>query len=288
MNKTIHMTYKKQVPQKVFDRWTDLNPDYKTVLSLDNDCVQFLKNNFNDYVADLFTQIKEGMYKADLWRLCKLYVEGGVYADVDLVPYVDIDNIIKNEKISFCSSIGADNQTIFQAFMITTKEKSPLILHFIVSFLMSDPYRRLNGPCYDMYNCISYNLNSQLSPDKKYHLEEVRIKVKIGSSETNTKEIDLFYFPNDVQYDIKLLKNKHNDAFEFKIKDNILIVKRTDNNTGWEHSHSCEILIPCNETIYLFKENLGPRGDLDAHVLYKNKKIMNSRDPDYFKNSKSW
>ena len=37
------------------------------------------------------------MFKADLWRLCKLYVYGGIYADIDLVPYLSIDSIM-NEK----------------------------------------------------------------------------------------------------------------------------------------------------------------------------------------------
>ena len=46
MNKTIYMTYKKSVPQVVFDRWTALNKEYKMELSLDNDCVDFLKLHY--------------------------------------------------------------------------------------------------------------------------------------------------------------------------------------------------------------------------------------------------
>jgi len=53
------------------------------------------------------------MYKADLWRLCKLYIHGGVYADVDLVPYINIDNLDKD--ITFYSCISDSNDGIFQA-----------------------------------------------------------------------------------------------------------------------------------------------------------------------------
>jgi len=84
-NKTIYFTYKKECPNFVFQRWKKLNKDYDINFSLDDDCISFLIEHFNYYIADLFMKIPQGMYKADLWRLCKLYINGGVYADVDLV-----------------------------------------------------------------------------------------------------------------------------------------------------------------------------------------------------------
>ena len=60
------MTYKKNIPDHVKKRW----------ISLDSDCIAFLEQYFNSYVARLFQTISKGMYKADLWRLCKLYIEG--------------------------------------------------------------------------------------------------------------------------------------------------------------------------------------------------------------------
>ena len=132
VNKTIYMTYKKIIPDIVFKRWNLLNKEYKMELSLDNNCIHFLQKNFNDYIVKLFLKIPKGMYKADLWRLCKLYICGGVYADVDLVPYLDIDKLDKD--ITFYSCLSIDNRCIFQAFMINYKPKSPLILQFIISF----------------------------------------------------------------------------------------------------------------------------------------------------------
>jgi len=84
----IYMTYKKEVPPKVFNRWTALNPEYSIDFSLDQDCYDFLKDEYNVEVANLFQTIPKGMHKADLWRIFKLYKYGGVYADVDLVPYI--------------------------------------------------------------------------------------------------------------------------------------------------------------------------------------------------------
>ena len=40
-NKTIYMTYKKPIPDFVFERWEKLNPEYQLDFSLDEDCIEF-------------------------------------------------------------------------------------------------------------------------------------------------------------------------------------------------------------------------------------------------------
>ena len=116
--KIIYMTYKKEIPVLVFDRWLELNKDYNIDFSLDIDCINFLKINFNEYVVDLFKTIPVGMYKADLWRLCKLYMNGGVYSDVDIVPYLNLDTLSKD--ISFYSSISINHVNIFQVIIYSS------------------------------------------------------------------------------------------------------------------------------------------------------------------------
>jgi hypothetical protein len=276
------MTYKKNIPKNVYDRWKKINPSYNIEFSLDNDCEIFLEKNFNLYILNKFKSIKKGMYKADLWRLCKLYIDGGVYADVDLVPYLNIDTLNKN--ISFYSCLARDKKSIFQAFMVNLFEKnSPLILCFLISFLQNNPYNYNNGPTIDMYNCIKYNLIHNIYPNIKYKIEEIKIPITIGPSEKNIKNIDLYFFPNDLKnYKIKLKKNKYDDKFNFEINNNILKVKRLDYDSGWGHNHKCDICIPYNKNILLFEEKGRP-----AYVTYNNKKILLSRDPEYAKN-KGW
>ena len=161
MNKQIYMTYKKSIPTLVINRWNILNPGYKIYFSLNEDCINFLKKHFNNYIADLFDTIHLGSYKADLWRLCKLYINGGVYADVDLVPYINIDSLIKKQQNTFYTCLSIDPTACFQAFIISNSPpRNPLILNFIISFLLNKPYMSnlVNGPTHDMYNCIKYNL----------------------------------------------------------------------------------------------------------------------------------
>lgn len=285
VNKTIYMTYKKPVPKLVFDRWKEINVEYNIDFSLDSDCITFLHNHFNDYVVNLFKSIPVGMYKADLWRLCKLYVHGGVYADVDLVPYLNIDSLDKD--ITFYSCLDVTNSSIFQAFIVNfSKPKNPLIFIFLLSYLINNPYAYFNGPTYDMYNCIKYNLNN-ISPvsERKYNIDSVKIKIHIGRSDKNIKEINLFYFPHDITCDIILSKNPYDDTFDFKIINNLLIVKRTDIDSGWDYNHSLDIVINSKESIYLFKEECLGNSIVSAYVSYNSMKILDSRDANYFYNN---
>lgn len=285
VNKKIYMTYKKSVPDIVFNRWKTLNPDYSIEFSLDSDCISFIEEHFNEHIASLFKSIPVGMYKADLWRLCKLYVHGGVYADVDLVPYLNIDTLDPN--VTFYSCLSCVTSSIFQAFM-KSKAKSPLIFIFILSFLMNLPFSYHLGPTYDMYKCIQYNINTAILPEVIYNLEEVKIPIQIGTSQTNIKNIDLHYFPEGLEHIIKLKENHHKDAFEFSIRNNILMVRRLDNPGGWMYNHSIDICIKSRESILLFKENMGPNNNwVTSYISHNSMKIFDSRDLNYFHN-KGW
>jgi hypothetical protein len=279
MNKTIYMTYKKALPPHVPKRWLDLNPGYIVDFSLDADCIKFLRDNFTPYLAWLFEQIPEGMYKADLWRLCRLYHSGGVYADVDLVPYLVIDDIIsENPDVTWYSCKSICHGQIFQAFILSPKPKNPLMLIMIISFLRNNPFSYSIGPCYDMYACLAQHCN--ISPDRKLSINEVKLKIEIGTSDLLIKAIPLYYFPDDVNYKIVLCPSQHQDTFYFKIANNMLLVRRMDMSTGWGHCHSCFIIITSKESIYLFEEK-GTGHNSDCTVSYKNRRILDSRDHEY-------
>tara|TARA_Y100000741_G_scaffold173852_1_gene131736 strand:- start:3639 stop:4478 length:840 start_codon:yes stop_codon:yes gene_type:complete len=276
------MTYKKALPKFVTKRWRKLNGGYNIEVSLNSDCIKFIEKHFNKYISRLFRVIPEGKYKADLWRLCKLYIEGGVYADVDLIPHKSIS--ILDDDNTFYSCLNFKRKSIFQAFMVVKYKKSPLILCFILSFLLNNPHTYKSGPTYDMHNCIKYNIEGIVESEKVYNLNQIKIPVTIGSSNTNIKRIDLHYFPSDVKYNVKLSENKYADSFDFMIDANKLVVKRTDETTGWDCKHTCDIIIECDERIFLFQEYKGETGCTSCYVDYKNEKILDSRDKIYYRN----
>lgn len=58
------------------------NPDFDFKFFDDKDCCDFLDEHFPKDVRKAFDNIKPGAFKADLWRLCVLYINGGIYLDI--------------------------------------------------------------------------------------------------------------------------------------------------------------------------------------------------------------
>ena len=94
--KNIYVCYKtKNVPNYIREDWINLNPDYNFILYDDNDCRSFLKEKFGQEHVNLFNFLRDGAIKADFWRVCILYIYGGVYVDVDVRPLVPIKDFME-------------------------------------------------------------------------------------------------------------------------------------------------------------------------------------------------
>ena len=301
MNKTIYMTYHSNLPSFVTSRWLDLNPDYRINFSMDADCISFLQTTFGRNIAELFKYIPRGMYKADLWRLCKLYIHGGVYADIDLVPHFAISDAL-DSGATFYSCLSMGSGSIFQAFMKHSRARSPLLLGCLVSFLINKPYKDIdNGPTRDMYRFLLYNIRHQhqhehqaqhqhetgdIAPHTHYTLRQIRIPVTIPANEDI---IPLYYFPDDVKYSISIRPDtKDADKYRFYIKDNHLFVDAdadapTGAPTGAMVVDIC-IDLPEDEpeVIFLFEECIRIPGNISTcYISHQNKNIMDCRDERY-------
>ena len=138
MNKT-------QIPLTIYQTWSThnvppemykvimknlkANPCFDYYLYDDEDCYDFIKNNFSLEVLTAFESLVPGAYKADLWRYCMLYKKGGVYLDVRFQIIENLKSVI--EKYNECYVQDADigvvdngaNRTIsagvYQAILIT-------------------------------------------------------------------------------------------------------------------------------------------------------------------------
>lgn len=62
------------------------NPRFKYYLYDDNDCREFIKNNFPNNILNAYDKLIPGAYRADLWRYCILYKLGGIYLDIKYTP----------------------------------------------------------------------------------------------------------------------------------------------------------------------------------------------------------
>jgi len=92
------------------------NPGFKYFLFDDNDCENFIRDNFEPDVVDAYQRLVPGAYKADLWRYCILYKQGGIYLDIKYGHANGFKLITLLEKEHWVLDIGGDG--IYNALMV--------------------------------------------------------------------------------------------------------------------------------------------------------------------------
>ena len=87
-----------QIPKTIFQTWhtnelppfmkqctqklQEDNPEFEYYLYNDQECRNFIEKNYDISVVEAYDSLIPGAFKADLWRYCILYKEGGIYLDI--------------------------------------------------------------------------------------------------------------------------------------------------------------------------------------------------------------
>jgi mannosyltransferase OCH1-like enzyme len=125
--------YTKDLPQKMkenleFNKCA--NPKLNWHIYDDNDCREFIKNNFEQDVLDAFDNLIPGAYKADLWRYCILYIKGGIYLDIKFRCVNGFKLIALTEKEHFPTDVPIpieENNGVYNGFMMSLPRNSKLL-----------------------------------------------------------------------------------------------------------------------------------------------------------------
>ena len=104
------------------------NPRFNYQLFDDDDCRNFIKDNFDSSVLNAFDSLIPGAYKADLWRYCILYKNGGVYLDIKYAPVNGFKFINLMEKEHWV--LDMDKNGIYNA-LIVCKPNNEILLRAI-------------------------------------------------------------------------------------------------------------------------------------------------------------
>jgi len=80
----------RDVPERMFQAissFKNLNPDFDYFFYNDDEARDFLQTHFekDKRIVEAFDILIPGAYKADLFRLAELYINGGYYADVFMI-----------------------------------------------------------------------------------------------------------------------------------------------------------------------------------------------------------
>jgi hypothetical protein len=166
---------KSVIPLHIFQTWhtLDLPPEMKETVELlkeqnpefthylydDEMCEQFIKENFDDDILYSFKKLKPGAYKSDLWRLCILYIKGGIYLDIKyhcsngfkLIELTDKEYFVKDR--CYC-----DIQGIYNALLICMPGNKILYnsIKLIVENVKNDIYGNCNLSVTGPHNLIQF------------------------------------------------------------------------------------------------------------------------------------
>jgi len=77
--------------------WKDNNPDWDHGYMSGPDREQFFKDNFSEEIYNTYINLPLGVIKAGLWRFAILYINGGIYADMDTHCKVPVDSWINQD-----------------------------------------------------------------------------------------------------------------------------------------------------------------------------------------------
>ena len=143
-----------------------LNPRFKYELHDDNDCREFIKENFPLNVLNAYDGLIPGAYKADLWRYCILYKKGGIYLDIKYAPYNGFRFITLTEKEHFV--LDVDNNGIYNALLVC-KPNSEILLKAIQKIVENVKRKYMGSNCLEPTG--PHMLNLFFSKEDKTNLD---------------------------------------------------------------------------------------------------------------------
>jgi mannosyltransferase OCH1-like enzyme len=102
---TIYMTWSySELPTDMYENIiTNIknNPEFDFYIYDDNKCREFIQDNFDTDVLNAFDNLVPGAYKADLWRYCILYKNGGIYMDIKYSIKTKLIDLVKKYPLCF-------------------------------------------------------------------------------------------------------------------------------------------------------------------------------------------
>ena len=229
-NKTIIQTYydKSLIPKRVYENIKTFVPEYKHVIFDDNECISFLEKHFPQKVANKFKNLELGPHKADLFRYCYLYINGGLYLDIKTVLIKPIREIFTNE--NFIYSVLSMNEGKVHQGIIFSPPKEKLFKILIDKFMktnnkqIKNNYSIITQQFYDTVLELTQQtkLESGLNGDKYYFFNEKGFDAKHCNGKLDRCGVCVFAVDKNNNKIIKI----RDEAFPYTKGDNEIIEQK--------------------------------------------------------------
>lgn len=128
-----------------YDLLAKQHPLFNNELYNENTAEEFIKNNFHEDVLIAFKKLIPCAYKSDLFRLCILYKNGGIYLDIKYKCINGFNFIVLTENEYFVKDrqeLNVDNPLIYNGLIISKPGNQILIncINHIVNNVKANYY----------------------------------------------------------------------------------------------------------------------------------------------------
>jgi mannosyltransferase OCH1-like enzyme len=114
--------------------WTSMNPGYRYEVLTDGNDLHYVETNFGPGglnrpdIVDVYRSLTAMIIKADLLRYLVMYIEGGVYADIDVEALKPVDSFIPSHidesNVDLVVSVEIDEPTYANHTILGPKSQS--------------------------------------------------------------------------------------------------------------------------------------------------------------------
>lgn len=94
------------------------NPEFEYHCYNKHQCRQYIADNFSAEILETYDNLIPNAFKADLWRYCILYKNGGIYLDIKYYTINNFKFISLTDKEYFCRDIKPSQSGIYNALII--------------------------------------------------------------------------------------------------------------------------------------------------------------------------
>lgn len=118
--------------------WSKQNPDWEYILFNDTTAISFIGRNFPKPVLVAYLRCEKAAMKSDLFRLCYLTINGGVYSDTDDRCNRSLNTLIQGKKLIMCQ----DRWGAVANNFIAAEPQNPTIiraLNEVIQNILDDP-----------------------------------------------------------------------------------------------------------------------------------------------------
>lgn len=148
---------------KAFESFYRQNPNYKVKIYSGDDCVNYIKENFDEEILLLYNKLKPFSYKCDFMRHLILYNEGGWYSDLRQICLEPLDILNNVDKEYYTSIDCPPNQNCMYTAFIGSIPKHPISYKMIELIKWNIKHKHYGldclyptGPGAYMTACIDY------------------------------------------------------------------------------------------------------------------------------------